>query len=80
MLPQRKFKTGEWVLAGEQILNQKGEVYLEVGESACLMVFDPSKGETPNCIRKPDTYINAVWVSEAQLAKDPSKAHLTPKS
>lgn len=76
----RQFKTGENFIAKEQILNTKGEVYMEAGEVACIMVYDPSKGATPNCIRKDGTHTNAVWVSEAVMLKDPSRAHLTPKS
>lgn len=78
--PSRKFKTGEHVLAAVQILDTKGAVYMEAGDSACIMVYDPSKGDHPNCLRKEGTSSNAVWVSEAVLAKDPSRAHLTPKS
>lgn len=75
----RNFKIGEHILANGDIPDLTGGVYLADGDTACIMVYDPSKGETPYGLRRQDEHINSVYVGEAQLRKDPSRAHLTPK-
>jgi hypothetical protein len=70
-LPPRTFKTGESVLAAVQILDTKGQVYMEVGDEAVIMAYYPDKHPTPLTLRKAGEFMNGPWVCEAQLAKNP---------
>lgn len=78
-LPPRQYKIGEWVKAGEQILDLKGQVYLEAGEEARIMAYYPEKHPNSYALRKEADFMNGPWLSEAVMAKHPEKAHLTPK-
>lgn len=79
MQTPRRFKTGEFILVGEDIVNSKGEVVVPAGGSARIMVFDPSKGDTPYGLRGNEGVMTQAYVGEAMLHKDPSMAHHTPK-
>lgn len=78
-LPQRQFKTAEWILAKEQILDLKGQVYLEEGQEARITAYYPEKYPTPYALRREGDYTNGPWLSESVFNKHPGKAHLTPQ-
>lgn len=77
----RKFKTGQYVQSPTTLLNDKGEVYLELGQVARIMMFDPIGHETrPYGLRKeynPITgeqaeHITRHFFSEDQLMASPA--------
>lgn len=74
----RLFKTGEWVFVNADVVNAKGETIIPKGGEARVMVFDPSKGETPFGLRTPTGFITQVYVNEAILVKNPARARETP--
>lgn len=78
MAIERNYRTGEWIYASCDIIDSTGKIYLTEGEEARIMVFDPSKGETPYGLRGTEGTLTAAYVSEAQMRKNPGKAHLTP--
>lgn len=74
----RQFKTGEWAFLNHDITNPKGEVILVAGSEVRVMVYDPSKGETPLGIRLNDGSITQAYVAESSLSKNPARARETP--
>lgn len=74
----RQFKTGEWFIAKEDIV-AKNAVLVPAGEEARIMVYDPSKGETPYGIRTVTGFITEAYVAESVMVKNPARAHETPK-
>ncbi len=77
-MSQRNYACGEFVFVTEDITTTKGEVVAMTGGEARIMVYDPSKGDTPYGIRGVDGHVTYVYVGEKSLAKNPAKAHLTP--
>lgn len=73
-LLNRKFQVGQIVKAILPITDMKGsEVYLNVGESARIMVFDPEKyPATPYGLRKESEHTTRNYVAENQLMADPA--------
>ncbi len=77
----KQFKVGQYVQsAGARLMNEKGDVYLEPGEIARVMVFDPSGHEdAPYGLRKeqnavtgtPAEHITKNYFSAAQLDASP---------
>lgn len=78
-MQQRNFFTGEKCFANIDIPGSKGDVFVVEGGRLQIMAYDPGKVETPHSIRAmgdgitPVSNIARVWVSEAQLRKDPSQ-------
>lgn len=74
----RQFKTGEWVLLANNFTNSKNEIIAEAGTEARIMVYDPSKEETPYGLRTPTGSITQGYVGESMLVKYPARANETP--
>lgn len=74
----RQFKTGEWVFVNHDVTNAKGEIIIPVGGEARVMVYDPSKGETPFGLRSADGCITQAYVGQTSLSKNPARARETP--
>jgi hypothetical protein len=69
----RKFRVGQIIRASFPIADPKGgEIYLNAGEQATIMVCDPEKyPSNPYGLRKADEHITRVYVDEAAIVADP---------
>lgn len=69
----RKFRVGQVIRAAFPIVDPKGgEVYLNAGEQARIMVCDPEKyPSNPYGLRKEDEHITRTFVDEAAIYADP---------
>lgn len=57
-----------------QLLTNKGEVYLEPGEEAQVVIYDPVKHpEAPYGLRKSEEHSTAHYFNESQLASNPNR-------
>lgn len=78
-MQQRNFFTGEFCLANVDISDNKGGLFAMNGQNLQIMAYDPGKADTPHSIRFigdaviKGSDINRIWVSEAQLRKDPTQ-------
>lgn len=69
----RQFRAGQIVKAINTLTNSKGDVYLEAGETARIMMCDPEKHpDRPYGLRKSDEHITREFFAEDQLMADPA--------
>jgi hypothetical protein len=83
-MQQRNFFTGEFCLAGADLMGPKGEVFAVENGRLQIMAYDPGKVDTPHSVRAlgdgitPASDIHRVWVGEGQLRKDPTQVGVRP--
>lgn len=71
-MSDRRFRIAEYIRAATVLLDKKGDVYLNEGETARIMVYDPDKhATTPYGLRKEGEHITLNFFADEQLAKNP---------
>lgn len=72
-LTSLQFKVSEYVVANEDLMDNKGYLYLATGECAQIIILDPSKRpETPYGLRKPTENHATQYFAESKLELSPN--------
>ncbi|MBW6072897.1 hypothetical protein, partial [Pseudomonas aeruginosa] len=69
---EKKFKCGTFILTNNQVKNAKGEIYMEADQPGRIMVVDPAKAPLMYGIRRDETTINYVYVTETDIRVNPA--------
>ena len=69
---EKKFKCGSFVLTNVSIKTGKGETYMDADQQGRIMVIDPSKAPAMYGIRRDESTIICVYVSEEDIRIDPT--------